>query len=364
MPLELRAPRKGKTPSWTVRGTYLGVHVERSTKTSSKRLAQQFLKKWESEIERGEFATENKPTFLAAAVNYMKASGERKFVKPLLDHFGEVPLRLINQAAVDAAAIEIYPEQTPATRNRQVYTPVSAILKHAGIEFKFRRPKGSRGRVVTRWLWPEQAFRIFTAARAINPEFAILLELLCYTGPRLSEGLSILCDDVRLGENFAFIGRTKNGDPRPVFLPPHLVASLANHPRGLKRPGQRLFRFHKGGALSYLLEAACSIACNVPKPARVKHGPRAPRPSYELDWVNFHTFCHTWATWMRRYGGVDELGLVETGRWRDRQSASRYAHSVVGESARKAALLPTPVTSSKDSGENAGTVPLTQRKSL
>ena len=34
MPLELRAPRKGKTPIWTVRGTYLGVHVERSTKTS------------------------------------------------------------------------------------------------------------------------------------------------------------------------------------------------------------------------------------------------------------------------------------------------------------------------------------------
>jgi hypothetical protein len=67
---------------------------------------------------------------------------------------------------------------------------------------------------------------------------------------------------------------------------------------------------------------------------------------------------------MRRYGGVDELGLVETGRWRDRQSAARYAHSVVGESARKAALLPTPVTSSKDSGENAGTVPLTQRKSV
>ena len=107
----------------------LGVHVERSTKTSSKRLAQQFLKKWESEIERGEFATKNEPTFLVAAVNYMKASGERKFVKPLLDHFGETPLRLINQAAVDAAAVEIYPKQTPATRNRQVYTPVSAILK-------------------------------------------------------------------------------------------------------------------------------------------------------------------------------------------------------------------------------------------
>jgi integrase len=364
MPLELRAPRKGKTPHWTVRGTYLGVHVERSTRTSSKRLAQQFLKKWEGEIERGEFATEGEPTFLAAAVGYMKAGGERKFVKPLLDHFGELPLRLINQATVDAAAVEIYPSQTSATRNRQVYTPVSAILKHAGIEFKLRRPKGSRGQVVTRWLWPEQAFRVFKAARTLNPEFAIFLELLCYTGPRLSEGLSILCEDVRLGENFAFIGHTKNGDPRPVFLPPHLVASLANHPRGLERPGERVFRFHKGGALSYLLEAACRIACGLAKPARVKQGPRAPRPPYELDWVNFHTFCHTWATWMRRYGGVDELGLVETGRWRDRQSAARYAHSVAGESARKAALLPTLGSLAEGPGENAGTAPFALRKLL
>jgi integrase len=312
MPLELRAPRKGKTPCWTVRGTYLGVHVERSTKTSSKRLAQQFLKKWEREIERGEFATENEPTFLAAAVNYMKASGERKFVKRLLDHFGEVPLRLINQAAVDKAAVEIYPRQTPATRNRQVYTPVSAILKHAGVDFKFRRPKGSRGRVVSRWLWPEQAFRIFSAARTLNEEFAIFLELLCYTGARLGEGLSILCDDVRLAENFAFIGHTKNGDPRPVFLPPHLVASLANHPRGLERPGQRLFRFHKGGALSYLLEAACRVACNVPKPARVKRGPRAPRPSYELDWVKDEALwwarrawpCRNWSLARSAVGGA------------------------------------------------------------
>jgi integrase len=362
MPLKLRAPRKGKTPHWTVRGTYLGVYVERSTGTSSKRLAQQFLKKWEGEIERGEFATQDEPTFLAAAVSYMKAGGERDFVKPLLSHFGEQPLRLIDQGAVDAAAAKLYPTQTAATRNRQVYTPISAILKHAGVEFKLRRPKGSRGRVVTRWLWPEQAFRIFDAARRLNPEFAAFLELLCYTGPRLGEALSIRCDDVRLAESFAYIGHTKNGDPRAVYLAPYLVATLANHPRGVNRPGERLFRFHQGGALSYLLEAACRIACGLPKHARVKRGRKAPRPSYELDWVNFHTFCHTWATWMRRYGGLDELGLIDTGRWRDRQSAARYAHSVAGEAARKAALLPTPNSVIGEHGEKAGSAAISYPK--
>lgn len=58
----------------------------------------------------------------------------------------------------------------------------------------------------------------------------------------------IRCDDVRPAENFAFIGHTKNGDPRPIYLSPLLVAALARHPRGTKRPGERLFRFHKGGS--------------------------------------------------------------------------------------------------------------------
>jgi hypothetical protein len=77
-------------------------------------------------------------------------------------------------------------------------------------------------------------------------------------------------------------------------------------------------------------------------PVRVKMGPKPPAPPHELDWVNFHTFCHTYGTWMRRYGGLDTRGLVETGRWKSEQSPARYAHAVAGEAAHKAALLPVP----------------------
>jgi hypothetical protein len=59
--------------------------------------------------------------------------------------------------------------------------------------------------------------------------------------------------------------------------------------------------------------------------------------------VNFHTFCHTWATWMRRYGGLDDKGLVATGRWKDIASASRYSHTVVSEESKRADRLPTPM---------------------
>jgi hypothetical protein len=57
-------------------------------------------------------------------------------------------------------------------------------------------------------------------------------------------------------------------------------------------------------------------------------------PGHELDWVSFHTFCHTWATWMRRYGGLDTRGLVGTGRWKSEKAAERYNHVVVTEETR------------------------------
>ena len=49
--------------------------------------------------------------------------------------------------------------------------------------------------------------------------------------------------------------------------------------------------------------------------------------------MNFHTFCHTYGTWMRRYAGLDVRGLVGTGRWDSMQSAERYAHVVASEEA-------------------------------
>lgn len=105
-----------------------------------------------------------------------------------------------------------------------------------------------------------------------------------------------------------------------MHLPPTLVAALANHPRGLERPGERLFRLVKCGRLYTRLERARKAA-----------GP-------DLAGTTFHTLRHTWAAWMRRYGGLDTSGLVATDAWRDRASAARYEHVVASEEARRADL--------------------------
>ena|GEM_PF-4617632 len=87
-------------------------------------------------------------------------------------------LRNIDQRAIDAAAAALFPNATAATRNREVYTPVSAVLKRAGFDFRIKRPKGWRGRIVRRWLWPEQAWRVIDAADRIDPELGLLRVML------------------------------------------------------------------------------------------------------------------------------------------------------------------------------------------
>jgi integrase len=317
MPLKLEAPREGKTPNWTIRGTYLNISVNRSAGTADKAVARKELKRIEREIERGRYEERAGPTFASAVVTYLKAGGDDRFIKPLLLRFKETPLVDIDQDAIDAAAYALYPSGTASTRNRQVYTPVSSILKRSGITAALSRPKGHAGVSRVTWLWPEEAERLFDKAREIDGEFAAFLMLLIYTGMRLSEALELRSRDLRLDEGFVYCGLTKNGEPRAVHLTPLLIAALSALP-----DRERVFRLRKNGHLYNLMRRAKDRA--------------------GLSHITFHTCRHTYAVWMRRYGGLDTRGLVGTGAWKDQKSAARYAHVVTTEEARKADLLPVP----------------------
>jgi integrase len=204
----------------------------------------------------------------------------------LLDYFGEKTLRQISQEEIEGAAAILFPDQTAATRNREVFTPISAILKHAGFDFEIRRPKGSRGQVIRRWLWPEQAWRVIDAAYQVDPELGLLCVMLLFGGLRIAEQLAMVCDDVRLDEAFAYVPDSKNGDPQPMHLTPHMIEKLRQHPRGIDRPGERLFRFHKGGGLDFKLIQATAIASGIDPPKRLKRGSKWPViPPFRFDLV-------------------------------------------------------------------------------
>jgi integrase len=334
--LELKDPKPGRSPYYRVRGTYLGVYVDESTRTTDKKLAAKRLAQIRTEIERGQFGRRSEPTFLSATIAYIEAGGEDRYVghydestgkwSGLIAHFGEKPLSKIDQAAVDAAAIALYPNASVATRNRQVYTPVSAVIRRAGIKLDLRRPKGANGEKRTDWLTPEQAFAVLEAA-SDDREWRAFLAFMLYTGCRLSEATSLCCDLVNLAEAWAHIPRTKNGLPREAHLPPALIGEMANHPRGLDRRGEPVFRFRKCGRIYAKLSATFAKA-GVAKPGR----------------VSFHIFRHSFGTWMRRYGGADTKALLSTGAWLDPHSAARYAHADQKAEARLADKLPAPPT--------------------
>ncbi len=325
MPIKPISPRPGKSPYWYGRGTHLGISLFRSTQATKKAHAKKIIRNWEREIERGRFAEPGEPTFASCLLKYINAGGEDRYLNPLLEHFKETPIKNIGQDEIDDAAVKLYPNASNATRNRYVYTPCSAVLRAGGRDIRLRRPKGANGRELTGWLYPEQAWPLISECSKLDREFGLYCLMLLLTGERMSEPLQLRCIDIRLAEKFAYLPTSKNGDPRPIYLPKHLVKELKKHPRGLDRGEQRLFKFHRSGHLYALLKAAAAKA-EVTLPPRQA----------------FHIFCHTYATWMRRFGGIDTRGLVGTGRWRDRKSVHRYEHVVTSEEAQRAELLPVP----------------------
>jgi integrase len=353
MPLTLRPPRKGKSPNYEIRGTYLGVAVERSSGTADKRLALKILGGIKRDIEDGKIKPEvgGPITFLVAVKAYLQAGGDARFLRPIIELEGsnairDLPIDAIDQTRLDLAAAELYPYATPQTRNRQFYSPVSAVLKRAGIERKIKRPKGWRGEKSKWWMQPSQAFALLQAAADLDAEFGLLCLTLLYTGMRIGEALNAKLAHLNLGGvdgGRLYLPKTKNAEARTVFLPPIVVQAFRAMPPRPTREGGRsqtgagvallecgpdakLFRFHQGGRLRDLLAQAMTNA----------------GLSFPPRYRGFHLFCHTYASWMVSINKMDNYALARTGRWKDPRSTEGYVHTDASSEAMMAANLPAP----------------------
>ena len=310
MPLKL-STYKG-SPNWRCRGTVRGISFDRSTGTADRDAAEQIRIKWEGALLHssihGARATKS---FADAFVNYARAGGERRYCGPLVEHFGETPLAHIDQAAIDAAADALKPNAGPATRNRQIYTPMAAILHHAAKRGwtdyrRVERPKQPPGRV--RWLDPDQAERLIEACA---PHLRPLVIFLFGTGARLSEGLYLEWKNVDLAARRVRFMETKNGEPRGVPLNERVFVELANldHRDGavFRRPDGAPYarRRDSGGPVKTAFQGACRRA--------------------GIEDFTPHDCRHTWASWF--YGATRDLGaLMELGGWKSETMVLRYVH--------------------------------------
>jgi integrase len=258
-------------------------------------------------------------------MTYMEAGGESRFLRPILDHFGASPLASVDQAAINAAARKLYPGRSPATLNRQLYTPIAAILNNAhrvGLcEHRMvARPVQPLGRV--RWITPLEAERLIAMC---SPHLRPLVIFLLGTGARVSEALYLQWPQVELARGHVSFLATKNGTDRGVPLHPRVVAELANLPGRegavFRRPDGApcASRDHAGGQIKRAFATACRRA-----------GIESFRP---------HDCRHTWATWL--YASTRDLaGLMRLGGWRSERMVLRYAHVNVADLAPAIRQLP------------------------
>jgi integrase len=235
----LKLTKREGSPHYYARGAHLGVSIFQSLGTGDRAQAERLLAKLQNEIfeNRARGPVPEVETFAGAALRYMEAGFERRFIAPLLRHFGEMRIDQIDQQAADRAAQALYPNGSPATRNRQVYTPVSAILRFAGIPFDMRRLKAPPG--VVRWLNQEEAARLIEAC---SPHLRPLVMFLLYTGARAGGALWLDWRCIDLARAHVSFPKTKTGHPRGVPLHP------ATHQRAAQ--SRRRFKVRSGARAS------------------------------------------------------------------------------------------------------------------
>jgi integrase len=236
---------------------------------------------------------------------------------PVIRHFATTPLAQIDQDALDRGARILFPTASAATRNRQFYTPVSAVLHHAArrgwcARPMIERPEPARERV--RWITIEEADRLIGAmADHMQP----LVTFLLYTGARVGEALWLDWRDVDLARAHVTFPKTKNGEARGVPLHQRVLAALANFPH---REGE-VFRRRYGRPKSDIdTSAGARIATAFAGGCR-----RAGITDFSP-----HDCRHTFATW--HYQANRDLGALQRlGGWKSVKMVMRYAHVNVAE---------------------------------
>jgi integrase len=287
--LPLKLVSRPKSPFWIIRGTVRGIRVEESTGTNDRRSADEIFTKRAAEILaesiHGRRAT---TTFAEAALNYVEQVGSRRFLNAVIAHFGTTPLARIDQSALDHGARKLFPKAAPATRNRQFYTPASAVLHHAARRGwcsppVIERPPVAEGRV--RWLMIEEADRLI---HACAPHLRPLVIFLLYTGARAGEALWLDWRDVDLSRAHVSFPGTKNGEARGVSLHTRVIAALAS----LRHREGEVFRKPNGSAY-----ARPKMLSDTSAGSRIKTAFRGACRRAGIEDFSPHDCRHTWATW-------------------------------------------------------------------
>lgn len=303
--MPLRLYRRGKI--WHYRGTVAGRLLRGSTKTASKETAQRIAADTEQRAWNGRLDPKSILTFAQAAMLYRQAERSDRFLRKIEDYWKDTPIKGMTAGAIRAAAISLYPNAGPATRNRQAIVPTQAVINHAAEHELCQHIRVARFEVAKKakepatWEWV-QAFM----AAATKPNLAALACFMYLTGARISQALAVQWGDVDFQTRKVLIRATKKGDDdRRAHMPSELIAALANIPGDRTGP---VFGFKSRGNCRTQWNGAI-------RRAGLKH-------------LSYHRCRHGFATGLLDKG-VNPITVAKRGGWNDaRHVFETYGHDV------------------------------------
>lgn len=318
MPLKLY--RRGKI--WHYRGTVAARLLRGSTKTASKETAQRIASNAEQQAWDGHLNPQGTMTFAQAAILYRQAERSDRFLRRLEDYWRDTPVAQITPGAIRSAAITLYPNAGPATRNRQAIVPTQAVINHAASHDLCQHIRVERFEVKRKakepatWEW----VRAFMAA-ATKPNLAALACFMFLTGARISQALRIEWDDVDFQRcRVRIMGTQKGDEDRWAHMPDELVVALANITGG--RIG-RVFGFRSRGNCRTQWNGAIRRA--------------------GIKYLSYHSCRHGFATGLLDKG-VSPITVAKRGGWKSVQHVfATYGHDVADENITDV-LIGTPET--------------------
>lgn len=324
--MSLKLNRRHGSSIYYIRGTIGGIAVERSTRTSRRVLALQMMRVLETQMIEERYLFGKRQTYADANVAYQAfRGGDLRFFDSIAVELGDMFVHEIAQEHIDAVARKLYPNGANSTLNRQVYTPISAVLKHASASgycerVSIRRPKQPKGRLES--LSVNEAEGLLAAS---SPHLRPLILFMLLTGARSSEAMNLDWRDVDLSNAQVTFQLTKNGERRSVPLHPSLVAALA----ALSTKTGKVFRTPRGKAYTPRKNGGGGF-----RKAFASTAGKAGVP-----WCTPHHLRHTWATWhYQRNRNLIELQIL--GGWKSTQMVMRYAHANVDNFAQGISNLP------------------------